>query len=413
MDLLSRLSLKRRIALLSALLGLLLSLGFASAAWWIAEDYEELMMGVMIEAEAADARAALAAGSEPRLPWHGRLRGWHLRGGLPAPAELPPGIAELADGVHEGLPGLPEGVHATLVTVGEDRLVYLMDLEDIESLERYLLGLNVVILLIGGLASALAGQWLAGRALQPLARLAAGIEALPAPPATQSLSAGLHDPLLRGIGEALDGYQHRLAEAERAREAFFADASHELRTPIASLRGAVEVLLDDDGTPASTRRRLERIERAVDELGLLQEGLLLNGRALPAAVEACGLGEALVDALGRMQARAAARGVQLAPPQGLPGPQVRIPAGWLHVLLANVLRGLIDHAGVAEIRLAVDGAVLQVHALGIDADTADTRSDRSFPLRLARALGERLGLRIEVSGDPLQLDFSQVACART
>lgn len=134
MNPLSRLSLKRRIALLSALLGLALSLGFATAAWWIAEDYEELMMGVMIEAESADARAALAARQQPRMPTHGRLRGWHLPAGQATPADLPAGIAELADGIHEGLPGLPEGVHATLITVGEDRLAYLMDLEDIETL---------------------------------------------------------------------------------------------------------------------------------------------------------------------------------------------------------------------------------------------------------------------------------------
>lgn len=408
MNTLSRLSLKRRIALLSALLGLTLSFGFATAAWWIAEDYEELMMGVIIDAEAADARAALAAQQEPRMPTHGRLHGWHLPAAQATPADLPAGIAELEDGIHEGLPGLPEGVHATLITLGEDRLVYLMDLEDIESLERYLLWLSLLILLIGGAVSALAGQWLAGRALKPLSQLAKDIEGLPSPPAMRPLSTGLRDPLLRGIGEALDSYQQRLSEAERAREEFFADASHELRTPIASLRGAVEVLLDDDATPANTRRRLERIERAVDELGLLHEGLLLNGRALPTRMESCGLGQALADALARMQARASARGIHLVPPRGLPGPKVMLPSGWLVVMLANMLRGLIDHAGVAEIRLALDGPVLRIHALGIESEAADARSDRGFPLRLARALGERLGMRIEVSDDRLQLDFSAV-----
>lgn len=406
MSLLSRLSLKRRIALSSALLGICLSTGFAATAWLIAEDYEELMMNAMLEAEAEDARAALAEGQEPRMPRGGRLHGWHLRDGLSPPADLPAGLADLPDGVHEALAGLPAGLHVTLITIGQDRLVYLMDLEGIETLERYLLITSLLIVLVGGLASALAGQWLAGRALKPLARLATTIETLPPPPAVRAVAPGLHDPLLRQLGLALDSYQNRLSEAERAREDFFADASHELRTPITSLRGAVEVLLDDDETAPPTRRRLQRIDRAVEELGQLLDGLLLSARPVPSTTVGCRLDGPLLQALQRLQTRAAARAVTLPPPDGLPGPALTLPAGWVEVLLLNVLRSVIDHAGVRTLRLLVQGSQLVIQVEGIEASDWRARSDRGFGLRLARSLGERLNVQMQVVEDGLQLDFA-------
>lgn len=406
MSLLSRLSLKHRIALLSALLGLCLSSGFAATAWLIAEDYEELMMNAMLEAEAYDARAALAVGQEPRMPRGGRLHGWHLRDGLPVPSDLPAGLADLPDGVHEALAGQPAGLHVTLITIGPDRLVYLMDLEGIETLERYLLLASLLIVLVGGLASALAGQWLAGRALRPLAQLATTIETLPPPPAVHAVAPGLHDPLLRQLGLALDSYQTRLSEAERTREDFFADASHELRTPITSLRGAVEVLLDDDETAPPTRRRLQRIDRAVEELGQLLDGLLLSARHVPSTTAGCRLDEPLLQALQRLQARAAARAVALRPPDGLPGPALTLPAGWVEVLLLNILRSIIDHAGVRTLRLAVQGTQLVIQVEGIEPSDWQARSDRGFGLRLARSLGQRLSVQVRVAEDGLRLDFA-------
>lgn len=406
MSVLSRLSLKHRITVYSAMLGVGLSLAFAAAAWWIAEDYEGLMMGVLVEAEVEGARAELVAGRPPRMPGGGRLRGWHLAPGSAWPAELPASLSTLADGVHEGLSALPPGVHATVVSVAGHRLIYLMDLSGVETQERYLLLASLLIALLGAVASALGARWLAGRALDPLTRLAGAIEALPPPPAVRTLAPSLHDPLLRRVGEALDAYQQRLAEAERAREAFFADASHELRSPIASLRGAAEVLLDDEGTPAPLRRRLERIDRAVEELAQLLDGLLLSARALPEGAPGCGLGEPLAQALARLQARALARGVRLAPPSGMPGPALALPAAWVEVLLLNLVRSVIDHPGATAIALAITGPQLAIVVEGIDLADRQTRSDRGFGLRLARSLGERLGVAVHEGPAGLVLDFS-------
>jgi signal transduction histidine kinase len=408
---LSRLSLQQRLAAYAALLGIALSLAFAAALWRMIEDYEVLLMEVLLAAEVEGARAELAAERAPRMP-HGRhLRGWHLAPGSAWPAELPAELAALADGVYEEMSALPPGVHASLVTVGGHRLIYLMDLNQVESRERYLLFASFLVVLVGATASALGARWLAGRALDPLTRLAEAIDNLPPPPAVRMLAPSLHDPLLRRIGQALDGYQRRLAAAEHAREAFFADASHELRSPIASLRGAAEVLLDDADTPTRLRRRLERIERAVEELSQLLDGLLLSARALPERAPGCTLGEPLQRARDRLATRARARGVQLATPIGMPGPALTLPAAWVEVLLVNLLRSVIDHPGTRAIALAISGPQLVIGVEGCELAESPTRSDSGLGLRLARSLGERLGVVWQQGPAGLWLDFSTAIAA--
>lgn len=408
MTIFSRLSLKRRIAVLSALLGIALSGAFAILAWWIAEDYEELLIGLIIDAEADDARAALARDAEPRMPGSARLSGWYLQHGTPPPKQMPPALRQLPVGIHEGLPGLPAGLHATVIAVDSGRLIYLVDLERIEVLERYLLVASLSILLFGGLTSALLSQWLAGRALRPLTHLAASIEVLPTSPAVRQWVPDLHDPLLQRVGHALEGYQRRLADAEQARAAFFADASHELRAPIASLRGAVEVLLDDATTDAAARRRLDRIQRAVEELGQLLDGLLASARALPVASATCRLDEPLRSAVEQLQTRAGQRGVHLSIKPESTGPALLRPAAWIEVLLLNLLRGILDRPGVDAIQIIPQGPRVHIRVIGANPEDWGLRSDRGFGLRLASTLATHLGVRVESDETALWLDFSAV-----
>ena len=83
------------------------------------------------------------------------------------------------------------------------------------------------------------------------------------------------------LAQAIDGYQARLVEADASERAFFADASHELRTPVAVVRGAAEVLSEQDDLDEATRQRIRRIDRGVGELGELVDVLLRLVRREP------------------------------------------------------------------------------------------------------------------------------------
>jgi two-component system, OmpR family, sensor kinase len=130
------------------------------------------------------------------------------------------------------------------------------------------------VIVLSGLAAALLAAAitlvLAGRALDPLRRLAAGAETIEArgDPALRLPDAGPADEVQR-LAETLN---RMLAALERSREGerrFVADASHELRNPLAALRGNAAYLARHGADQAALDDLVadaERLSRLVDEL---------------------------------------------------------------------------------------------------------------------------------------------------
>ena len=71
-----------------------------------------------------------------------------------------------------------------------------------------------------------------------------------------------------------DEMQKRLASLDSARKEFIANASHELRTPIFSLGGFVELLDEEDPDPEARREFVRNMREQVDRLGKLATDLL-------------------------------------------------------------------------------------------------------------------------------------------
>ncbi|MFE0652493.1 sensor histidine kinase [Streptomyces sp. NPDC059534] len=137
-----------------------------------------------------------------------------------------------------------------------------------------LAGLPLLMVVVAG------ATWMAvGRALAPVAAIRSEVEAISA--------AELHRrvPLPRGRDEiarlatTMNRMLDRLERAQSAQRRFISDASHELRSPVASIRQHAEVALahPDRLTDAAARERLVRtvlaedlrIQRLVDDLLLL------------------------------------------------------------------------------------------------------------------------------------------------
>ncbi|MDX6724296.1 MAG: two-component system, OmpR family, sensor kinase, partial [Solirubrobacteraceae bacterium] len=90
---------------------------------------------------------------------------------------------------------------------------------------------------------------------------------------TAGFELGARDELGR-LALTLDGMQRQLAELETARSRFIATASHELRTPIFSIGGFLELLQDEDLDEETRLMFIRQLREQVDRLGRLAVDLL-------------------------------------------------------------------------------------------------------------------------------------------
>jgi heavy metal sensor kinase len=177
--------------------------------------------------------------------------------------------------------GVPLRVLALPVQAGGEtylaQLAYPLD-DFYEALDRFrrLLFLSSPLLLL--LASA-GGYWLSRRALTPVDQISREARSISA----QNLSSRLVVPHTRDelqrLSETLNGMLERLEQAFRRITQFTADASHELRTPVALMRTRAELALRRPRSDEEYRETLQQILEDLQRTSFLIENLMLLARA--------------------------------------------------------------------------------------------------------------------------------------
>jgi two-component system, OmpR family, sensor kinase len=142
-------------------------------------------------------------------------------------------------------------------------------------------GLLQVLLLAAPLLLAVlaAAGWLVMRAaLRPVDELTREAEAIASFETDRALPAVPGDDEIARLAATLDRMLGRLTVAFRRERAFVDDASHELRTPIAVLRGEIELALLASGESDERERSLRAALGEAERLSRLAEDLLLLAR---------------------------------------------------------------------------------------------------------------------------------------
>ncbi|MEV7216214.1 HAMP domain-containing sensor histidine kinase [Kitasatospora cineracea] len=231
-----------------------------------------------------------------------------------------------ADGRPRDLTLSALGHYRAVAVTGYDRdtLVTGLPLHPVDETVQRLLLIELVVFAAALTVAAAVGTLAARIALRPLDRVVATAERVSALPlASGAVDLGERVPdddpgtevgrvgtaLNRMLGHVADALTRRQNVEERLR-AFAADASHELRNPVATVRGHAELALRHPGpVPEPVRHSLERISAESRRMGTIVEDLLLLARldaGRPLAVQDTDLTRIALDCTA--DARAAAPG---------------------------------------------------------------------------------------------------------
>lgn len=132
------------------------------------------------------------------------------------------------------------------------------------------------ILIAGAIAivaAALVGFWAAGAVSRRLRRLRLAAEQVAHGDFSQSIPIESRDELGQ-LARSFNEMQRRLERLDSARKEFIANASHELRTPIFSLGGFVELLETENPNPTERRQFVGEMRGQVERLQKLTLDLL-------------------------------------------------------------------------------------------------------------------------------------------
>jgi heavy metal sensor kinase len=128
------------------------------------------------------------------------------------------------------------------------------------------------------------GYWLSGRSLAPVNRIIETAKSI----GVQNLSRRLELPRaqdeLRRLTETLNAMLERIEKSVARITQFTADASHDLRTPVAVIRATAEITLRRRRTDSEYRAALSKVLETSEETSELIENLLTLARADAGAV---------------------------------------------------------------------------------------------------------------------------------
>ncbi len=293
-----------------------------------------------------------------------------------------------------------KGTHLRVLTVGTGAGGAVMIVRPLTEVEHELGRLLLILTLIGAggiVLAALLGTLVARTALAPIARFTRSTETLTGDlDLSRRLEVRGRDELGR-LAESFNGTLDALERSVGAQRQLIADASHELRTPMSSLRANIQILGEAERMGAQEQESLRSdIVAELDELTALVGDVVELARGAAPEIEA---EDVRLDELvgGSIEAARRRRGdlhfeVQLEPTL-VRGQADRI---------ARAVSNLMDNArkwspagGTIEVELADGVLSVRDHGPGFAESDLPLVFDRFYRARDARGLpGSGLGLAI-------------------
>jgi signal transduction histidine kinase len=314
------------------------------------------------------------------------------------PADLVSGEGSEAE-AHSAIPARADGVRFVIAA--------RRPLDDVQAATGVVRRAFLLAAAAGLLVALLAGIVLAGRTSRRIRRLRDTAErvAQVGPVAEFRPESGRDE--IGDLSRTFAFMQTRLREQEQARRSFVATASHELRTPVASLQIMLDLLITDLETePVALDDAREQAHKADEQAARLSQlaGELLDLSRIDAGValrrEPVDFAEILRSVLAELEVRLDAQGRRIAVDDGGDHWALADPgnvAGIIRILLDNALRHTPASATIAvEVATAGERVAMRVRddGPGVSEDERERIFERFARGAQAASGGFGLGLAI-------------------
>lgn len=321
------------------------------------------------------------------------------------------GTNQMPDYVAQQVRYLPEGYHefywegaeyhvaVKIVPQLVEPLYLLYEVSALEFTEKR--KLNIAIVLVAGIVLVVAlGLWigllLSRRVIAPVTYLAEQVSRSGPRDLPTKLSEHYYDDEVGVLARALEGSLQRIKDFVDREQQFTRDASHELRTPVTVVKGAIEVLKRKgfENEPA-LQRPLKRIERAATNMENIIENLLWLAReeAVIETKNICDAVPVIKETVEHHRRLFTEKPVEIE--YIIEGnPQLKAPAAILKIVVANLIQNAFHHTTEGKVTVHICNERLTVTDSGAGIADCELQSVTEPFVRGRNSQGFGLGLAI-------------------
>jgi signal transduction histidine kinase len=297
-------------------------------------------------------------------------------------------------------PGIDYHISSVRPASAGERLYLAFNVEEVELTNHFelmavlfLIAIGLSLLMIGRLIANL----MANHILKPVSALAQSVQSMPLGPHIRPASNEEASDEVRLLAGAIDDLRDRVAAFTKREREFTSHASHELRTPAAVIKGAVELLKERGADKdAQLQEPLARIERAVADIAGLIEMFLFLARQehVGKNMASCDLAALVEGIVSDHRDLLRDKPVRVHVETGQAG-TIQAPPGLVSIAVANLVRNAFRYTAVGEVVITVLPCAVLIADTGPGITAA--QRDSGIGLKIVTRLCERMGWHYTLS----------------
>ncbi len=361
----------------------------------------------MLKSISADHAARVNAGQENSLPSTGLVRSWYLENGnaeqnvrvaIPESLKnLSPGAYSTEDGYgvfisNNTFKGL-DSFHALVVELPNGRLITLLDIHELEDQQNYNSIISTIWILVLALLISGVMAWLHANLVRPVRDLAERMQAIDPRDTGARIPTTYRREEIQIIAQATNAHLERVEKFIERERSLLDQASHEFRTPIAVIAGAVDVL-NQISLPDTSKPALTRIENAVEDLSETMVALLYLAREATESepTDVTVLHELLPRLIQDHEHLLGNKSLLLKAGEIQPT-FIAAPESMVRIAVSNLIRNAIENTDAGFIELSLHNAIISVADSGSGFNPVEAAKRYRDSLRQAAPIrGQGLGL---------------------